>query len=203
MPRPLTRRTSLLVVALLGAGLLAACGGSGDDAAGGPTSPPAASTPVRPAPRTPFPTSAAPSGPGSAAVPAVLGFDASTVSGQRFEGASLAGRRTVLWFWAPWCTACARAASGVSDAAAALGPDVTVVGVGGLSSSTEDMARFVSDHGLDGFTQLADTSGDLYTRFGVRQQDTYVLVDEHGSTTRVSGYGTTVDLADVVRDTFS
>ena len=76
-----------------------------------------AHTPDRPAPRPRRPP-----------VPAVLTFRATTVDGTAFAGAELAGKKTVLWFWAPWCTVCARAAAGVKDAAAALGPDVRVVG---------------------------------------------------------------------------
>ena len=44
------------------------------------------------------------------AVPAALAFRATTVDGTAFAGAELAGKKTVLWFWAPWCTVCARAA---------------------------------------------------------------------------------------------
>ena len=31
-----------------------------------------------------------------------LDFNATTVSGDPFDGASLDGKPTVLWFWAPW-----------------------------------------------------------------------------------------------------
>jgi hypothetical protein len=30
-------------------------------------------------------------------------FAGTTVEGKPFSGASLAGKPTVLWFWAPWC----------------------------------------------------------------------------------------------------
>jgi peroxiredoxin len=128
-------------------------------------------------------------------------FTADRVDGATFDGASLAGRKTVLWFWAPWCTVCARSADDVKAAAADLG-DVTFVGVAGLSSDADAMRAFVERHGVGGFAQLADTGGDLYTRFGVTQQHTFVLVDADGTLTRQPAYGRDVDLADLVRSTF-
>ncbi len=35
-----------------------------------------------------------------------LSFSGETIDGEAFEGASLAGRPAVLWFWAPWCPTC-------------------------------------------------------------------------------------------------
>ncbi len=130
----------------------------------------------------------------AAALPALLQFTATTVDGKPFDGAALYGHKTVLWFWAPWCTVCARNAGGVRSAATALGPDVEVIGVAGLSSSADDMRGFVQRGGLQNVTNLADTTGDLYARFGVTQQDTYVFVSPDGSAKTVNGYSSTVDI---------
>ncbi|MEP6651470.1 MAG: redoxin domain-containing protein [Lapillicoccus sp.] len=145
-------------------------------------------------------TTAVPSQP--AAVPTVLQFAATTVDGKTFRGADLLGRRTVLWFWAPWCTICARNAADVKAAAEALGPDVTVVGVAGLSASSADMRGFVERGGLQGLTHLADTTGDLYARFGVTQQDTYVAVTPDGTYTAYPGYSSKVDVVGLARKAF-
>ena len=40
---------------------------------------------------------------GGAGAPAVLDFTSETVAGEPFDGADLAGKPTVFWFWAPWC----------------------------------------------------------------------------------------------------
>lgn len=133
-------------------------------------------------------------------VPEVLDFEATQVSGAAFEGADLAGTDTVFWFWAPWCTECAAAAAGVQAAAEASG-DVSFVGVAGLSSDDAAMQGFVDQHGLD-FPQLSDTSGDLYARFGVTVQDTYVLVSADGAVETVEGYGGDVDPQQLVDETF-
>jgi len=138
----------------------------------------------------------------AAAVPAALDFRATTVDGAAFAGADLAGKKTVLWFWAPWCTVCARAAGDVTTAAAALAPDVRVIGVAGLSTDATDMRRFVERGGLQSMTNLADTTGDLYARFGVTQQDTFVLVGPDGTATRHPAYSQDVDLVGLAQKTF-
>jgi peroxiredoxin len=132
----------------------------------------------------------------------VLDFRATAVDGTPFSGADLAGRDTVLWFWAPWCTVCAGAAADVKSAAATLAPNVRVVGVAGLSSDAADMRRFVDRGGLQSLTHLADTTGDLYARFGVTQQDTFVLVTREGTVSRHPSYSQDTDLVALARQTF-
>ncbi len=135
-----------------------------------------------------------------ATVPEVLRFEAEQVSGEGFDATSLAGTDTVLWFWAPWCTECAAAAPEV-QAAADAAPDVEFVGVSGLSSDVADMQAFVDRHGLT-FTQLADTDGGIYTRFGIIQQDVFVLVSEDGAVEQVDAYSGDVDLQQLVDESF-
>jgi len=106
-------------------------------------------------------------------------FKAETLDGKTFDGASLSGRPTVLWFWAPWCGTCAGQASSVTDVAARHRDKVNVVGVAGLGDAKE-MKEFVRDTGAKGFVQLADESGAVWKRFGVTEQSTYVLVDAAG-----------------------
>ena len=95
-----------LPLALLLAGALAAgaCGGSSDDAetaAGGSTSAP--SGPVSTSSlaagdtTTPGPTTSGP-----VEVPEELDFVAPDVRGGQVDGAALAGKDLVIWYWAPW-----------------------------------------------------------------------------------------------------
>jgi len=134
-------------------------------------------------------------------VPDALDFSAVQVSGAAFHARELAGTDTVFWFWAPWCAECAAAAPDI-EAAAAATPDVRFVGVAGLSSDVDAMEMFVDDHGLT-FTQLADSNGSVYTRFGVAQQDTYVLMSADGDVETVPAYGDSVDLDALMADTFA
>jgi peroxiredoxin len=193
---------SRLVAIALAVALCAACSNAGTGDTSGAVTPTPASTTAStsaPAPTTSEPASASTS---AALVPAALAFRSTTVDGTAFAGADLAGRKTVLWFWAPWCTVCARAAGDVKTAAAALGADVRVIGVAGLSTDAADMRRFVERGGLQSLTNLADTTGDLYARFGVTQQDTFVLVAPDGTATLHPAYSQDVDLVALAQKTF-
>jgi peroxiredoxin len=193
---------SRLAAIALAVALCAACSNAGTgDTAGAVTPTPASTTASTSAPA---PTTSEPASVSTAAalVPAALAFRATTVDGKAFAGADLAGRKTVLWFWAPWCTVCARAADDVKAAVEALAPDVRVIGVAGLSTDAADMRRFVERGGLQSLTNLADTTGDLYARFGVTQQDTFVLVAPDGTATRHPAYSQDVDLVALAQKTF-
>lgn len=111
----------------------------------------------------------------SAAVPEILDFSADTVAGDGFEGASLAGKPAVLWFWAPWCPTCRAQIEGVSALVDEYGDEVNFVGVGSLdeASAIED---FAGDVPAD-FPHLLDPDGDVWRHFGVVEQSTYVVLD--------------------------
>ena len=136
----------------------------------------------------------------TADVPEILDFEATLVSGADFDARGLAGNDTVFWFWAPWCTECAAAASEVQAAADAI-PDVRFVGVAGLSSDVGAMQTFVDQYGLS-FPQLSDADGSVYTRFGITQQDTYVLVSAEGDSETVGSYSSDTDVQQLVNDAF-
>lgn len=107
-----------------------------------------------------------------------LRFTATTVEGDAFDGAALAGKDVVLWFWAAWCTECRREAPHVARSQAE-NPGVTFVGVAGLGE-TDDMRSFVDDYRVGAFEHLADLDGSLWQRFGVVQQPAYAFVDDTG-----------------------
>lgn len=87
---------------------------------------------------------------------------------------------------------------------AAAGDDegVTFVGVAGLSSDRDAMRRFVQQHELDDLRHIADVDGSVYTRFGISQQHSFVLVDAGGAVQKVAAYGSDVDIGDLVDKTF-
>jgi thiol-disulfide isomerase/thioredoxin len=192
------------------AAVAASCGADGIDGAsratGGATVVTAAAgttgTPETPAPVDPSsPATEAPADSSSAPVPEALDFTAGLVGGGELTGAELAGKDTVFWFWAPWCPTCAAASADVLAATEAH-PEVTFVGVAGLSSDAASMEQFVTDHGVGAFAQIADTSGDVYTRFGVVQQHTFAFVSADGEVEVVPAYGGEVDIAALVDEQF-
>jgi thiol-disulfide isomerase/thioredoxin len=195
----LIRRLPAFVV-VVAVGALAACGGSDDP--GASTTPAPTTSPPAASPTTPSPTTTAPTTPPSAAVPEVLDFTAQTVAGTPFNGADLAGKPAIVWFWAPWCPVCKAGASDVAAAATELGDDVTVVGVGGLSGSEDDMTAFVEDTDTQQFSHIVDTDGAVFTRFGVTQQDTFAFISADGTVDLVDGYGSDPDLVGLARERF-
>ncbi|MEJ7832527.1 MAG: redoxin domain-containing protein [Nocardioides sp.] len=109
-----------------------------------------------------------------------LEFTADTVDGVNFEGTALADKDVVLWFWAPWCTSCRREAPFVAKAQAA-NPEVTFVGVAGLSETDDDMIAFVEDYDVGAFEHLNDVDGSLWQRFDVVRQPAYAFIDDTGT----------------------
>ena len=114
------------------------------------------------------------------AVAEALRFRIVTVDGSAFDGATLAGRPAVLWFWAAWCPRCRAAAPDVAAVQREFTGRVNVVGVAGLRSGRDEMQRFVADRGIGSFPNLADDEGVLWQRFGVTTQEYYVILDARG-----------------------
>ncbi|KAA8964332.1 redoxin domain-containing protein [Mycobacterium sp.] len=121
----------------------------------------------------------APAGAAGHTVPEQLHFTAKTIEGQEFQGASLFGKPAVLWFWTPWCPTCQGEAPMVGQAAAAH-PGVTFVGVAG-QDQVAAMRAFVDKYPVKNFTQLADTTGAIWTKFGVTQQPAFAFIRPNGS----------------------
>lgn len=161
-----SRLSAVLVAAAM---LVAACGSS-NAGAGRSAGPPS--------------TLGAAHGP-AARVPAQLQFSAETLDGQRFSGESLAGKQSVMWFWAPWCPRCEREAPTVAQVATA-NPTVAFVGVAGRDQIPA-MRAFVDKYRLGGLTQLADTDGTIWAKFGVTHQPAYAFISSDGSIDVVKG----------------
>jgi len=126
-----------------------------------------------------------------------LAFSSTTVDGDLFEGASLAGKPALLWFWAPWCPTCRSQVPQVETLAEEYAGDVAVIGVGSLDSA-EAIAAFAAD--VEGVTHLEDVDGALYRKFGIAEQSSFVLLDADGEVAFETGYGGSDDLADEVAD---
>jgi thiol-disulfide isomerase/thioredoxin len=126
------------------------------------------------------------------ATPELLDFRATTVAGDSFDGSSLAGSPAVLWFWAPWCPTCRSQIPQVESLARTYGDRVGVVGIGSLDSA-EAIAGFADD--VTGLTHLEDADGELWQRFGVTEQSSFVVLDADGRVVLEAGYGGSDDLA--------
>jgi peroxiredoxin len=111
-----------------------------------------------------------------------LEFTATTVDDQPFDGRSLVGKPAVLWFWAPWCPVCLQQAPGVRAAFEQYGDQVAIVGVAGLDKAAA-MPEFIRLAKVESITNLSDETGEVWKRFGITSQSTFVLIDATGTIT--------------------
>jgi thiol-disulfide isomerase/thioredoxin len=139
------------------------------------------------------------SAPGAAAPAAtsVLAFTGKTLDGSAFDAASLAGKPTLLWFWAPWCATCASEAQVVGMLPAEYGDRLAIVGIAGMGAN-KDMHEFVADLEVGMVPHLDDEAGVIWRKFGVTEQSTYVLVDRSGKVV-TTGYLDSLQLAAKVK----
>lgn len=163
------------------AGVLAAVVLAGSGCAG-PGTPqaqpaPAATTAAAASEASASPAAATPTAP----VADSLRFTANTIDGAPFDGATLAGRPVVLWFWAAWCPRCRAKAPDVAAIQREQAGKLTVVGVAGLNSGDAAMKKFATDTAITGFVNLADDKGEIWRKFGVTTQEFFVLIDRNGA----------------------
>ncbi|MFI7601607.1 TlpA family protein disulfide reductase [Actinoplanes sp. NPDC049681] len=129
---------------------------------------------------------AAPAAAPAAAVPAALTFTGKTLDGTRFDASTLAGKPTILWFWAPWCATCASEAMSIADIQKEYAGRLNILGVAGMGGNKE-MHEFVSDLEVGAVPHLDDQAGAIWRKFGITEQSTYVILDRTGRVV-VSGY---------------
>ncbi len=123
---------------------------------------------------------------------------ATTLDGTAFDFASISGRPTVLWFWAPWCTICRVAGPEIAKVAAEVGGSVTFIGIPGLGEQPA-MKQFVADAGVGGFEHVVDADGRIWNEFGVVSQPSFAFIDAAGAVEMVNGSLTADELETAAR----
>jgi thiol-disulfide isomerase/thioredoxin len=141
---------------------------------------------------------AAPAAAGASAASTTLDFTGTTLDGATFDASSLAGKPTILWFWAPWCATCAGEAQTISSIREKYGADrLGILGIAGMGDN-KAMHEFVSDLDVAAVPHLDDRAGRVWKRFRVTEQSTYVLVDRAGRIVR-TGYLDSLQLTTEVK----
>lgn len=174
---------------------LAGCGAEAGPSAQDAPETSAPSTATEPSPGSSDPASVEPADTAPIEVAQVLRFTGTTVAGEPFDGASLAGKPAVLWFWAPWCTTCRGQIPNVSALAEEYAGEVNVVGIAGLSDDAAGIADFADD--TSGFTNLSDSEGEIWRRFGIVEQSVFTVIDRNGEVVS-EGFLEDGDLNDLV-----
>ncbi len=130
-------------------------------------------------------------------MPETLRFTSTTVDGEPFDGASLAGQPTLFWFWAPWCPTCRGQIPQVQEIAETYVDQVQVIGVGSLdgASAIRGFAEAAS-----GLTHLTDEKNAVWKHFAVAEQSSFVLLDATGKKVFSTGYGGSDELPARVAD---
>ena len=149
--------------------------------------------PVVATPSTPITPADLPAGAGAvasadapAAIPATLRFTGKTLDGAAFDAGKMAGRPTILWFWAPWCATCASEAQSIADLATEYRGRLGILGIAGLGTN-KAMHEFVSDLNVGDVPHLDDQAGAIWKKFKITQQSTYVFLDRTGQVVK-TGY---------------
>lgn len=180
------------IVTMAGAALLVAgCGGGGEatSAVESPSEAPASPGAQSPGAQSSGAQSSGAQSPGAQGrdVPEALRFKGETLAGEQFDGAALAGRPAVFWFWAPWCSKCRSEGPNVAKAAEKYGDEVSFVGIGGLEKDKGRLRDFVSRTGTGNLTHLDDRTGRLYSHFKVTSQSSFLFMAPDGKTSKDSG----------------
>lgn len=189
------RRSAIAIPALVL--VLAGCGSETSDTTASEPAADAAAEADSPSPETPSTPAKSPGKDSAATAPAILNFSAETVGGDSFVGADLAGKPSVLWFWAPWCPTCRGQIEGVSSLAEEYGDRVNFVGVGSLDEVSA-IGDFAADVPAD-MPHLVDPEGAVWRHFGIVEQSVYVVLDADSKVVS-EGYLDDDALADMVAD---
>jgi cytochrome c biogenesis protein CcmG, thiol:disulfide interchange protein DsbE len=109
-------------------------------------------------------------------LPAIAG---TTLEGQAFSSASLAGKPAVINVWASWCTPCVAEHPLLLDAARQHAGELQLVGVV-YNNTPEEASAFLARYGDGGWPDVADESGRIALDLGVTGPPETFFVDAQG-----------------------
>ncbi len=118
--------------------------------------------------------------PESAAVlPAIDVVRMSTGDKVSLSSLHVAGKPTLLWFWAPHCSICRAEAPDLLKFEKEHGTEVAVLGIG-AQDSLEQAKGFIGDTSTDGLDMIWDASGKTWLHWKVTNQPTVIVLDKDG-----------------------
>jgi thiol-disulfide isomerase/thioredoxin len=115
---------------------------------------------------------------------------ATLTDGSAFQSRQLAGRPSLIYFWASWCPVCTASQGTISAVAA----DHAVLTVAMQSGAAAEVAQYMAAEGLS-WPTVADADGRLARRFGVAGVPAAFILDGDGRVRFVArGYTTGLGL---------
>ncbi|MGQ0630844.1 MAG: TlpA family protein disulfide reductase [Sporichthyaceae bacterium] len=108
-------------------------------------------------------------------------------TGQSIDLRSLAvaGKPTLLWFWAPHCPFCKAEAPKVLDFQAKYGDDIEVIGLG-AQDDLDQAEGFLAETKTAGLKMVWDSSGKSWVHFRVTNQPTVIVLNPAGKVTKTA-----------------
>ncbi|MEU9414576.1 TlpA disulfide reductase family protein [Streptomyces sp. NPDC048272] len=116
---------------------------------------------------------------GRLAAPSHLRFTAKTLDGATFDGAALAGKPVLFWFYGSACAECPAQAFETAARADRYVGRVHVVAVAEPGTGN-GLQGFAAPAGAGRLPHLSDTGHALRDRFHAEGVNTYLLLDEDG-----------------------
>lgn len=114
-------------------------------------------------------------------------IQAQTVTGELFELSHFKGRAALVYFWASWCGICDAMDGTVSK----LSKNHPVITVAMQSGGEKEVTAHLRESGVS-FPAIADESGEISGRYGVRAVPTFFVLNPLGEIA-FSGIGYTTE----------
>ncbi len=131
-------------------------------------------------------------------MPEAFNFTAATLDGGQFDGSSLYGKATILWFWAPWCGSCAADSKYVLAAIPDLPAGVQIIGVPTFSDDAS-MHEFADSLGVNVLTNVVDGDGAISLGFNLPELPSAAVIYPDGYIATIPGSLTTESILEIAQ----
>ncbi len=116
----------------------------------------------------------------NAAGPPAPSFDLRSLDGKQYTSPNLAGRPTLLIFWASWCQICQGELPKVHALQERTGKKIQVLAIG-FADTEANIRSYVASHpAVFTFPVLFDSDDQVAARFGARSTPTLFLLNKKG-----------------------
>lgn len=104
-------------------------------------------------------------------------FSYKSMTGQDISSESLKGKKTVIYFFSPWCSVC-KVSSGNITALKDSGKDINIIAIALSWEKPEDVLKFVKEHNLNVPVILGDNI--IGEKYKIGAFPTIYILDEKG-----------------------